>query len=70
MVLSPVVFALSAAIQEKPEDMVALKGMFTVPPLQIVALDELVIVGAGFTVTATDCVTPVHPPAEEVGLTE
>ena len=70
MILSPVVFALFAAIQVKLEEIVAPKGMFTVLPLQIVALFELVIVGAGFTVTAIDCVAPMQPPAEDVGFTE
>ena len=68
--LSPVVFALSAASQEKLEEIFAPKDILTALPLQIVALAELVIIGNGFTVTATDCVAPVQPPEVEVGLTE
>jgi hypothetical protein len=53
VVLSPVVFPLFAAIHEYVELMLLVNGMFNVPPLQIVALFELVIVGTGFTVTVT-----------------
>ena len=52
-VLSPVVFGLFAAIQEKMEKLLLVNGMVTVPPLQIVAVFGLVIVGDGFTVTIT-----------------
>jgi hypothetical protein len=44
-------------------------GMFTVPPLQIVAVEALVIVGAGVTVTVTVCGVPGQLPALEVGVT-
>ena len=50
VVLSPVVNALSAAIQVKFEAGFAVNRIFTVPPLQIVAALTLVIVGFGFTV--------------------
>ena len=51
--LSPVVLILSAAIQVYADAMLLVNGMLTVPKLQIVAPGALVIVGAGFTVTAT-----------------
>ena len=69
LVLSPVVFALSDAIQLKPEATSAVNGILTVPPLQIVAEDALVIAGVGFTVTVTVCALPVHPPPLDVGVT-
>lgn len=68
-VLSPVVLALSPAIQVKSEATFAVNGIFTVPPLQIVAELALVITGVGFTVTVTVCAVPVQLPADEVGVT-
>ena len=44
-------------------------GMDTVPPLQIVAVLGLVIVGGGFTVTVTVCEVPIQPSGVEVGVT-
>lgn len=37
--------------------------MFTVPPLQIVALPALVIAGIGFTLTVAVIADPEHDPA-------
>jgi hypothetical protein len=51
VVLSPVVFALSVALQMYVAAMSLVNGILTVAPLQIVVLPELVIEGAGFTVT-------------------
>jgi hypothetical protein len=62
VVLSPVVFGLSVAIQVKVEPTLAVNGIFTVPPLQIVAEPALVIAGTGFTVTVAVCEAPVHDP--------
>ena len=43
--------------------------IFTVPPLQIVAVDALVIVGLGLTVTVTVWGVPGQLPVVEVGVT-
>ena len=51
--LSPVVFELSAAIHENVEGMLDVNGRLIAMPLHIVAVAELVVVGAGFTVTVT-----------------
>ena len=59
--LSPVVFTLSVAIHVKVDVLLLVNGMLTVPPLQIVAVVGLVIVGAGFTVTFKVCGVPKHP---------
>lgn len=69
VVLSPVVFALSAAIHVNAEATFAVNGILTVPPLQIVAVLALVIAGVGFTVTNTVCGVPGQLPADEVGVT-
>jgi hypothetical protein len=69
VVLSPVVFALSPAIHVKLEATLEVKGILTVPPLQIVAEFALVIVGVGLTVTVTVCGVPAQVPAVEVGVT-
>jgi len=53
VVLSPVVLALSVAIHVYVEATLLVNGMFTVPPLHIVAELALVIAGVGFTVTLT-----------------
>ena len=53
MILSPVVFGLSFAIHENVEAILLVSGILTVPPLQIVAVVALVIVGVGLTVTTT-----------------
>lgn len=49
--LSPVVFALFAAIHENVEATSAVSGMFNATPLHTVAEEALVITGAGLTVT-------------------
>jgi hypothetical protein len=69
VVLSPVVFALSDAIHVKDEATFAVRGMLTVPPLQMVAEFALVIAGVGFTVTVTVCAAPAQLPPVEVGVT-
>ena len=51
VVLSPLVFALFAAIHENDEATSAVNGILTVPPLQMLAVLALVISGTGFTVT-------------------
>lgn len=61
VVLSPVVFALSAATQVYVDGQLLVNAMDTVPPLQIVAVPGLVIVGGGFTVTVTVCGVPTQP---------
>jgi hypothetical protein len=53
VVLSPVVFGLSAAIQVNVAGILAVNGMFTACPLQIETALTLVIAGVGFTVTVT-----------------
>ena len=69
VVLSPVVLALLAATHVNVEATFAVKGMFTLAPLQMVAVDALVITGVGFTVTVTVCEAPAQLPALEVGVT-
>ena len=69
VVLSPVVLTLSAAIHVYEDVTSLVKVTLTVPPLQIVNAEELLIVGTGFTVTATDWVVPAQLPAVEVGVT-
>jgi hypothetical protein len=70
VILSPLVLGLSVAIQVKVlPPILAVSGMFTVAALQIVAVDALVIVGAGFTVTVTVCGVPVQVPVVDVGVT-
>jgi len=52
--LSPVVFTLSVAIHVKVEPATfVVRIMFTVFPVQMVAVFALVITGVGFTVTVT-----------------
>ena len=69
VVLSPVVLVLSAAIHVNEEATLLVNGIFTVPPLQIVAALALVMAGVGFTVTVTVCPAPAQLPAVEVGVT-
>ena len=69
VMLSPLVLILSVAIQVKFEAMPAVNGMLTVPPLQMVAVAALVILGAGFTLTVTVCEVPKQLPPVEVGVT-
>jgi hypothetical protein len=52
------VFALFAAIHENDEATSAVKGILTVPPLQIVAEVALVTLGNGFTVTVAVIAAP------------
>ena len=68
-ILSPVVFGLSFAIHVNEDATLLVRGIFTMPPLQIVAVAALVIVGVGLTVTVTVCVTPTQPPVVAVGVT-
>ena len=49
--------------------MLLVNGIVTVPPVQIVALAGLVIVGFGFTVTVTVCGVPAQPCGFDVGVT-
>lgn len=49
--------------------MLLVKGILTVPPLHIVALLGLVMVGEGFTVTVTCCGFPKQPCGLDVGVT-
>ena len=66
--LSPVVLVLSVAIQVKVAPATFdVNGIFTVVPVQIVAVPALVTDGVGLTVTVTVCDVPGHPPA--VGVT-
>ena len=44
-------------------------GMFTVSPLQIVALLVLVMAETGFTVKVIVCSAPIQLPPLEVGIT-
>jgi hypothetical protein len=67
-VLSPVVLALSVALQVYVAGILLDNGIFTADPLQIVAVPELVIAGAGLTVATTLIGLPTHP-APEVGVT-
>ena len=55
MVLSPVVFGLLAATHVNVAGTVDVNAMFNATPLQIVSADELVITGAGLTVTVIVC---------------
>ena len=69
LVLSPVVLALSVAIQLKVAAALLVNSMLTVPPLQMVAVVVLVIDGAGFTVTVMICDAPGQLPEVDVGVT-
>lgn len=69
VVLSPVVLALLFPIQVYDEATLLVSGIFTVPPLQIVAVLALVIAGTGFIVTVTCCTGPGQEPVDEVGVT-
>lgn len=50
------------------EALLLVNTMFKVPPLHIVELFGLVIVGNGFTVTVTICGVPTHPSGVDVGV--
>ena len=69
VVLSPVVFALSAAIHVYVEATLLVNVILTVSPLHIVAELALVIAGVGFTVTLTVCSAPIQLPMLEVDVT-
>lgn len=69
VVLSPVVFTLSAATQLYDEAMLLVSASPTAVPLQIVFVAALVIEGVGFTVTETVCGVPAQLPAVDVGVT-
>lgn len=68
-VLSPLVFALFAAIHENVDAMFAVNGILTVPPLQMLAEAALVITGVGLTVMVTVCGVPGQLPVVVVGVT-
>ena len=69
VVSSPVVFGLSAADHENEEATVLVNGIDRLPPLQIVALEELVIEGLGLMLKVNVFDAPIQPPPEEVGVT-
>jgi hypothetical protein len=69
VVLSPVVLALLAAIQLKLEATFAVNEIFSVFPLQMVAVFALVMDGVGSTVTLKVCDVPAQVPALDVGVT-
>ena len=69
VVLSPVTVAEFAAIQVKVEAWFAVKANAIVWPEQMDVVFELVMAGAGFTVTLTVCAVPAHDPAVDVGVT-
>jgi hypothetical protein len=69
VVLSPVVFVLSAAIHVKVEATLAVKAMLKEFPLQMVADEALVIAGFGLTVMVTVCDVPAQVPTVDVGVT-
>src|SRR5665213_1131398 len=61
VVLSPTVFTLSVAIHVKVDAISLVNGTLTVPPLHIVALLPLVIVGGGLTFTVSANVVEGQP---------
>jgi hypothetical protein len=63
------VLVLSAATHEYDDATLLVREMLTVPPLQLVADDALVIAGIGLTVTVTVCGVPGQLLALEVGVT-
>ena len=67
--LSPVVLVLFAAIHEKLDETFEFKLRPTEVPVQIVAVEVLVILGVELTVTETVCETPRHELAVVVGVT-
>ena len=70
MVLSPVVLILSAATHVNVAGTDEVNAMFNATPLQIVSDDELVITGAGLTVTVIVCgKTLPQLPIVAVGVT-
>ena len=69
VVLSPVVFTLSVASQEKEEATLEVRAILTAFPEQMLAVEALVITGVGFTVTVTVCAVPGQVPEVEVGVT-
>jgi hypothetical protein len=68
-VLSPLVFTLSVVSHVNVEATLLVNAILNALPLQIVALDALVIAGVGFTVTVTVCAVPAQLPALVVGVT-
>ena len=68
VVLSPVVFTLSVASQEKEEATLEVRAILTASPEQMLAVEALVITGVGFTVTVTVCAVPGQDPEVEVGV--
>ena len=60
--LSPVVFGLFAAIHVNVEGTLLVSGIFTVPPLQIVAVPALVIEGIWLTVMVAVIAAPLQLP--------
>ena len=68
VILSPVVFALSAAIHVYVDVKLLVNGIVTVSPSQIVAPEGLVITGLGFIETVTDWGVPMQPKGVAVGV--
>lgn len=60
---------LVPSVQEKLLGIVAANAMFGLVPLQIVAVDDVVTTGAGFTVTVIVSGIPGHVPVVAVGVT-
>ena len=70
VVLSPVVFRLSAATHVNVAGTDDVNAMFNAVPLQIVSVEELVITGAGLTTTVIVCGSTLpHVPVVAVGVT-
>ena len=69
VILSPVVLGLFAATHVKVEDRLAVNGMLAVPPLQIVPLFALVILGGEFTTTEMDAVSAHKVPGLIINVT-
>ena len=70
VVLSPVVFGLLAATQVNVAGTLDVNAMFNATPLQMLAVAELVITGAGLTTTVMVCGSTLpHVPVVAVGVT-
>lgn len=67
--LSPVVFGLFVAIHENVDAVLPVNGMLTVPPLQMVAVAALVMVGRGFTITGIVAVSVHNVPGLMIRVT-
>ena len=70
VVLSPVVFRLSAATHVNVAGTLDVNAIFRATPLHIVSVEELVITGAGLTTTVIVCGNTLpHVPVVAVGVT-